>query len=272
MFRNHPSSGCPEQYPIALLSLLQDGELAYRHDLETHLATCAACQEWLANIEAKEKLIRRYEQEQQNFVVLELFDVIRQTRDASEVGWEPLCLGVDTTGALQPVASDQPASLKFYLRSLWYGQIGIYLAQTDFPKEVLLQRGSRYLKVASHKPIRLIATDGILISDHGGAIAKITLRMPQTLQEHSITRKCQSLAVGTASFIAHFFDAPTVTPGIEQWHWVKNSISVRDLGIYLMRLNRQASYKKIAQCFQLTPHQVAKVMLGIRSRLAAKET
>lgn len=254
---------------FTLLSLFFDQELSCTIPLVQHLQTCRACQSWLEQVGKTERRIYMYEKEQQNFVLIEMFDVGRQRRHAEELGWEGLWLGQGADGEFTCQTAHAPSSLYFYLQLFWHGQTGIYVKNLDFPAPVLLHRGKRYLPLPAHHSKRIIGDDGLIVQEAGTPRLKLTLQLPGNLKENSITRKDKMLSQVSGSFIARFFQK--VTPEVDPWRdWkmVRQNLGARQLAMYLMHLKGTASYKKIAVTFHVSPHQVAQLIAGIRSKLA----
>lgn len=260
---------CPERYSILLLSLFMDGELAVKDGVETHLGNCPFCSSWISRIQRQEQEIQTYEKYQQNSILLEFFDVPNQCRRTQELGWDPVFVGFNAQGELNLLSSISNHRLRFYLKYFWYGQLGIYVENLEFPLGVFLQRSKRYIPVLAHQSQRLIANDGLLLMDAGAPVFKITLNIPQQFQEHSITRKYTRLAAGSACFISQFFkDAPMDISAIAVWCQIKKSMSIRDIGVYLLHLNSQLSYRAVARKLQVSPAHVTNLIRDIRKKLS----
>lgn len=262
---------CPEHFTVALLSLFLDNELSFRTELHVHLQNCAACQDWLATVKKQEETIRLFEKGQDNFIVLEIFDVIQQRRQALELGWEPVSLLLNDQGQLVQTEPDAPNGLRFFLKSFWYGQTRVYVEYLNLGREVILQRGHRYVRLAEGRPQRIIESDGVLLNREGRSAIKLTFRIPQNFKDNSITRKYKSLAAVSSSFVRAFFqESSPLSAPLSQWQELKTKLTIQDLGVYLMRLNSQASYKKIARAFHISHHAVAKIIAQIRHKLTKK--
>jgi hypothetical protein len=249
-----------------LLSLFLDRELSSTAPLELHLQQCAACQAWLKDMATLEQRIYAHEQEQHNFVLLAIFDVARQRRQAEELGWGGLWLGFADDGRFASLPAHTSQALHFYLQAFWYGQTGIYVENLAFPCSVVLHRGRRYLPLPVYRSKRLIESDSIIVQDSGNPLLKLTWQLPASFKEGSITRKYKSLSLVSGSFIARFFQKTHTEADMwRQWKMVKHSLSARELGIYLMHLKGGSSYKKIASAFHVSPHHVAHLIVTVRS-------
>ena len=235
--------------------------------VEVHLKQCPDCQKWLQQVRKVEQSIYQHEKYSQNFISLEIFNTKTQRREIVEMGWNSILLGETETGSLQKTDQNENA-LKFYLKFFWYGQIGIYIQNLNMPVDVAIQRGNRYIPLKKSQSKRIIEKDSVILIESSQPTLKIKLTMQKNLREKSITKKLKSLSEVSASFVAKFFKKKAVTLGIlDIWEHLKEKMSIRKQGIYLMHLNTNSSYKKIARNFHVSPHYVAKLILDLRRKL-----